>query len=183
MNFQDITNKLKQILDEEQLNEMAIKPWKALPTRRNPMDCVRAVRDKNKERSEYLLNSGRKDRQLPQQDPQEEEHRVGCHSKYKLFRYNNTDYYFGILWGEEDKQINGKLLQGNGLAHIMVNHGSNFEEILKNLNYAIFQMSPKQIKTDKWGNLEIVVTVDNLKYVFKNYKELRDNYFYLHTAY
>ena len=148
------------------------------------MECVNSITKTNKDRVNYLLNTNRKDRTIPEPDTHEEQHRIGCWSNYKLFTYEGMDYYFGILWGEEDKMgKNGKLLVGNGLAHILVNHGSNFSNILKHLNMAIFSMDPENIKKDRWGNLEITVYVACIKYVFKNYKELNDNYFYLHTAF
>lgn len=183
MNINELNEQLEQLL-EEQLNEMAIKPWRSLPPKRNPKDCVNSITKENKSRVDFLLNGDRKDRTIPPEDINAEEHRVGCQSKYKLFTYNNTDYYFGVLWGEEDKEgENGKLLIGNGLSHIMVNHGSNFDKIIENLNLAISQISPKNIFKDRWGNLEIDVHIGNLTYVFKNYLELNDNYFYLHTAF
>ena len=179
MNIREIL----ETLEKFELNEIAIKPWRALPSKRNPKDCVKAIENENSDRIKQLLNC-RKDRQLPPKDPKEDEHRVGCQSKYKLFNYNGKDYYFGILWGEEDQPTkdNSSTLKGNGLAHIIVNHGSNFQNVINNLNLAITQMKPNMIFKDKKGNLEIDVKIGKLKYVFKNYQELNDNYFYLHTA-
>lgn len=183
MNIKELNEQL-EIMMEEQINEMAIKPWIPLPSKRNPKDCVSSILKKNQNRVDFLLNSNRKDRVIPSEDTNVDEHRVGCQSKYKLFTYNNIDYYFGVLWGEEDKEgENGKLLTGNGISHIMVNHGSNFDKIINNLNLAVSQISPKNIFKDRCGNLEIDVHIGSLTYVFKNYTELKDNYFYLHTAF
>lgn len=185
MNINKLNEELEKIL-EEQINEMAIKPWKPLPPKRNPKDCITSVKDKNKDRVQYLMQYNRKSRQFPFPDANEEEHRVGCQSKYKIFTYNGKDYYFGILWGEEDKpnpNDENDILKGNGLAHILVNHPLDIADIIQNLNLAISRLNSNNIFLDDRGNLEIDVVLGDLKYVFKNYKELDDNYFYLHTAY
>lgn len=175
---------IKQLLEAlEQINEMAIKPWKSLPSKGTPEDCVNAILAQNQDRVNILLNNSRKDRQLPSPDPQEKTHRIGCQCSKKLFDYNGQTYYFGILWGEEDKMGHNKILQGNGIAHILVNHKSNFTNIIKNLNSAIKSINPKTIHKDRQHNLEIIVRVNHIKYVLKNYTELNDNFFYLHTAY
>lgn len=56
-------------------------------------------------------------------------------------------------------------------------------QLINNLNLILTQISMKDITNDKYGNLQIIKKIGDLTYVFKNYKELNDNYFYLHTAY
>ena len=169
---------------EMQLDEMTIDQGRMLPKRKTPLDCIQAILQENKDRVAFLTQNGRPDRQIPAYDMDKQKHQVYCTSTKKIFTYQGKDYYFGMVWGDEDTlSKSGKTLVGNGLAHILVNHGSQLNDILKYVTAAVATLNPKFIKQDRWGNLEIVNTVSGYRYVFKNYKELNDNVFYLHTAY
>lgn len=192
MDIKELLAKLNQLdesldwykLYEMQLNEMTIEQGRMLPQRKTPVDCINAILQENKDRVDFLTQNNRQDRQIPQYDKDKKKHQIYCTCSQKLFNYQGTDYYFGIVWGDEDTlSKTGKPLIGNGLAHILVNHGSQLKDILKNVINATATLNPKYIKRDKWGNLEIINTVNGYRYVFKNYKELNDNVFYLHTAY
>lgn len=223
-NDEDLIDTINTLLDNEneshRMNEMTIKVDYVIPrpcikdrfkdnklnhstTPNNTSTYLSAkgacnkILDKHRNRVNYLTQNNRIEEYIPE-IPDNPEH-TACESDVLLFRYNDKDYYFAAIWGEEDiwkldeegnhvLDENGdcKKLKGHGLAHILINHYKQINTILDNLDAACKSLNVNDIKieTDRDGSdrLKIAIRFNNIFYLFKECKEIKGNYFYLHTA-
>ena len=193
--------KLNETLDEVlKLNEaMRIKADVLMGGySKTAKEACKDVLTKHQARVNYLTKNNRKERQILSVVDKPEH--TACRSTVKMFEYNNNDYYFVALWGEEDiykldkngnrvlnKQKQWDILKGHALAHILVMHQNHINDILNNIDNACTTINVNKIyiEKDPDGTDRLVVENDagNIHYVFKECKEIAGNYFYLHTAY
>lgn len=124
MNFQDITNKLKQILDEEQLNEMVINYGRSLGKTNNTKDAIDKILQ---QKAGHIKTT----KQLTVKSPvTEADIKQGLYEPIMKGIIVEKKYPITIVWGEPDK---GKAT-GHGLCHIIQGHGNQILSLKNQLD-------------------------------------------------